>query len=182
MQFLSSDCEHHWSAFCSSQLIVAVQSTGCGILLLVLPMCVCNFSLTRAPQTVLSMMSPFKFLPYKMASANVCVCVCVLVPQKSNREHCVLRVSLMYACRRAYGSNYKMVTFITKKELSNTVYLMALRPISNAAKCQVGYIWDAESLIKFQIPLRYEQQIGCKLVKINEKKMIVPSKSHHTLI
>ena len=43
------------------------------------------------------MKSPFKYLPYKMASASVWVCV--LVSKKSNQERCVLRVSLMYACR-----------------------------------------------------------------------------------
>ena len=63
------------------------------------------------------MTSLFKYLHYKMASASVCMSVCVLVGRNQARNFacCVLRVSLMYACRRAYGLTYKMATFIAAK-------------------------------------------------------------------
>ena len=54
--------------------------------------------------------------------ACACVCACMLVPKKSNRECCVLRVSLMYAFRRAYGLTYKMATYVAAKGLFNTIH------------------------------------------------------------
>ena len=68
------------------------------------------------------------YLPYNMAFVSVCVCVRVHVPYKSYRERCVLRASLMYAFRHAYGLPYKMATFIATKGLLNTVYSRVVVP------------------------------------------------------
>ena len=48
---------------------------------------------------------------------QACVYACVVEIKPG-----MLRASLMYAFRRAYGLTYKMVTFIAKKGLFNTVY------------------------------------------------------------
>ena len=54
-----------------------------------------------------------------MATERVGVCVraCAIEIKRG-----MLRVSLMYAFRRAYGLPYKMATFIAAKGLFNTVY------------------------------------------------------------
>ena len=54
-----------------------------------------------------------------------CVGECVRVPEKSNRECCVLRAACfidVLVTQSAYGLPYKLATFIATKGLFNLVY------------------------------------------------------------